>query len=481
VSIFRTHGECGDLDEVLYDAAIHYEAARQLGRAIRVRQVLVERFPDRPLARPTLYQLGANYHALAIYPQAAEHYERYARNYPEDAPCSEPEIARDRCPRAHVALETAVFFRLGLGEDERALEDARLYERIFRRSHPRETAQVVFSLGSIHEGRGDWARVFSHYHAFLRDYGRTALPHEVLRAQVQLGRAQWESGRADEAMSHFRAAESAWARLAPSFVAPASDEAESLRRARAAEAASEALFYSAEHAYLEFTAVRFPRFTGVATLARVSRWSTDALLPWLGRKIELLRVAESLYARVEPLGIPAWRIAAAARVGEMYRVIADDVRSSPVPADIAEVPELLDVYEDSLEAILNGSSAGPDGQWDTSDDVRCPESTRSRTADVPLVCLQSPTSRAMQAFEHCLELATRLRWFNEWSTRCEAALNDLDRVGYPLAAELRGTASFAPDSLESPESLGGPGELDLAPTDDGALDASDATRDRPES
>ena len=486
VSIFRTHGECDDLDEVLYDAAIHYEAARLLGRAIRVRQVLVERFPDRPLARPALYQLGANYHALAIYPHAAEHYERYARRFPEDAPCPEPERAHDRCPQAHVALETAVFFRLGLGEEERALEDARLYERSFRRSRPRETAQVVFSLGSIHERRGDWARVFSHYHAFLRDYGRNALPHEILRAQVQLGRAQWESGRRDDAMAHFRAAESTWARLAPSFATPTSDEAESLGRARAAEAASEALFYSAEHAYLEFTALRFPRFTGAATTTRVSRWAADSLLPWLARKIDALTRTEALYARVEPLGVPTWRIAAAERVGEMFRSIADDVRTAPVPEEIAAVPELLDAYEDTLEALLNGSSAGGDGRWDTEDDVRCPESvSRARSTDgsasVPPQCAAAPISRAMLAFEHCLGLATRVRWFDEWSTRCEAALNDLDRVGYPLAAELRGTASFSPDALESPESLGATGELELAPADDGVLEAPDATSERPQS
>ncbi|MBN8611380.1 MAG: tetratricopeptide repeat protein [Deltaproteobacteria bacterium] len=487
VSIVRSHGECADLDEVLYDAAIHYEAARLLGRAIRVRQVLVERFPDRPLARPALYQLGANYHALAIYPQAAEHYERYARRFPEDAPCPEPERAQDRCPQAHVALETAVFFRLGLGEEERALEDARLYERSFRRTRPRETAQVVFSLGSIHERRGDWARVFSHYHAFLRDYGRTALPHEILRAHVQLGRAQWEQGRREESMPHFRAAESAWTRLAPMYAAPAASEGDAIQRARAAEAASEALFHLAELAYLEFTAVRFPRFSGPATLARVQRWSGESLGPWLQRKIAALRQAETQYGRIEPLGIPEWRIAAAERVGEMFRSIVDDVRTAPVPEEIAAVPELLDAYEDTLEALLNGSSAGGDGRWDTEDDVRCPESvSRSRLAEtadsIPPQCAAAPISRAMLAFEHCLGLATRVRWFNEWSSRCESALNELDRREYPLAAELRGTASYSSEELESPDSLGRDGDLELAPAEDVALEAPPTeASERPES
>src|SRR5690606_18241201 len=39
VRIAREHRECGRLDEVLYNAAINYEAARLLGRAIRVRTI----------------------------------------------------------------------------------------------------------------------------------------------------------------------------------------------------------------------------------------------------------------------------------------------------------------------------------------------------------------------------------------------------------------------------------------------------------
>src|SRR5690606_12901253 len=42
VTIAREHQECGRLDEVLYNAALNYEAARLLGRAIRVRTILIQ-------------------------------------------------------------------------------------------------------------------------------------------------------------------------------------------------------------------------------------------------------------------------------------------------------------------------------------------------------------------------------------------------------------------------------------------------------
>ena len=46
VSVFRKFRECGKLDEVLYNASINFEAARLLGRAIKVRKVLIDKYPD---------------------------------------------------------------------------------------------------------------------------------------------------------------------------------------------------------------------------------------------------------------------------------------------------------------------------------------------------------------------------------------------------------------------------------------------------
>jgi hypothetical protein len=199
---------------------------------------------------------------------------------------------------------------------------------------------------------------------------------------------------------------------------------------------------------------------GPATSARVTRWSRESLGPWLAEKIAALQRAEAAYARVEPLGIPEWRIAAAARVGQMYQRIVDDVRSAPIPEDIAGVPELLDAYDLTLDSLLDGSSPGEDGRWDTADDIRCPDPTASAVgldeASPHPACAASPIARSLAAYEHCLGLATRVRWFNRWSTQCEAALHEMARARFPLAAELRGAATF------SPETLAPPGAADLS-------------------
>ena len=170
VGIFRSHRECAQvaaeqgqpeyMAEVLYNAAINFESASLLGRAIQVRKVLVERFGESRYAKLATFQIGANYHALAIYSQAAEWYERFARQFPgqDGDDCNEQEGQACRDAVAHEALELAVFFRLGLGEEDAAIEDARLFERNYRRRLPRQTSQVVFSLGNDLRASGKLVR-----------------------------------------------------------------------------------------------------------------------------------------------------------------------------------------------------------------------------------------------------------------------------------------------------------------------------------
>ena len=419
VGIARDNRECGSLDEVLYNAAINFEAARLLGRAIRTRTVLIQNFPQSEQARRAIYLVGANYHALAIYNNAAEWYERFAREYPgeDGSECTDAQREAGTCAIANEALQNAVFFRLGLGQEDQAISDAELYERNYRRRLPRETSQVMFSLGSIYERQEDWNRVFNHYRGWLRTYGRTGLPHEVIRANVQMGRAKWELEDTNGARQFFEAATREWQRDAGERInaLEESDENRQLYLARAKDATSEALFYLAEYQYQAFNAIRFPRFTGGRNVARVQRWAENDFAGWLNEKREALVAAEAAYNQIAALEIPQWQIAAAARVGEMYRRFMDQIRGAPIPEEIENDDELYGIYVDALEA-----AARPLNQ------------------------------QAVDKFEFCLTTATRVRWFNEYSSQCETELNALDRARYPMAAELRGEANYVQAQVARP-------------------------------
>jgi tetratricopeptide (TPR) repeat protein len=441
VTIAREHRECGRLDEVLYNASLNYEAARLLGRAIRVRTILIRNFPESPLARRAIFLVGANYHALAIYNQAADWYERFAREYPgeDGSSCTEEQRTAGTCAIAHEALQNAVFFRLGLGEEEQAVDDARLFERNYRQRMPQETSQVMFSLGSIYERASDWNRVFNHYNGWLRSYGRRALPHEVIRANVQLGRAKWELDDRDHARRYFEAASREWQRDAGERIAALSDVSEADRAlylVRAKDATSEALFYLAEYDYATFRAIRFPRFSGGRNLQRVQRWAENDFAGWLTQKREALTRAEAAYNLIAQLEIPQWEIAGAARVGEMYRSFMDQIRDAPIPEEIEADDELYGIYVDALEAAAR-----------------------------PL------QQQAMDKFEFCLTTATRVRWFNEFSSQCETELNALDRARFPLAAELRGQPNYVERQIARP------GAVSLQAEQDEELGGSESGED----
>ena len=88
-----------------------------IAKAISARTILIN--PDfnlnnTELAKKAVYEIGGNYQAIAVYDQAANWYERFARENPK----------MDKAPEA---LQDAVVLRLGLGQEDQAIKDADLF------------------------------------------------------------------------------------------------------------------------------------------------------------------------------------------------------------------------------------------------------------------------------------------------------------------------------------------------------------------
>jgi tetratricopeptide (TPR) repeat protein len=420
VNIFRKYPECGKLDEVLYNAAISFEATKLIGRAIKVRGVLIEKFPESPLAKKALYLTGANFQALALYPKAAEYYENFANRFPgeEGKACSDADRTAKICPVAHEALQDAVFFRLGLGDDDAAIKDAQLYEKNYAKKNARETSQVIYSIASIYERTSDWQKVSDHYQGYLKKYGKQALPNEEIRANTQIGVALWKLNKKPDAEKWFHAAVKLWQSGAPQQIEKlAQGDADKAQKwaAEASQSTAEALWYLAEFEFAKFEKIAFPELKGKSDAAKVTAWAQGPFVKWIEEKGKALTVAEGAYGKVQELKAPMWDIAAAARIGVMYRTFVDEFRDAPVPDEIKRDPELMDIYLGSLD-----EKSQP---W---------------------------VVKATGAFDFCMNLATRIRWFNDFSQQCELELNRLDPRKYPLAAELRGSASYVQRKVADP-------------------------------
>ena len=445
VRIFRRNQQCGAMDEVLYDAAINFEAARLLGRAIQVRKVLIARYPDSPLAKRALFLVGANYHALAFYDQAARYYEEFATRFPGELgkDCTAKDRRLGVCAVAPDALRDAVFFRLGLSDDTKAIADAELFEKNYRRRMPIETARVVFSVSSIYVRRKQWDALISYDERFLARYRGVATPDLVIEAEVALGRALRERGRRGDdqkATRYLRAAAGTFDSGVVNRIARDRDLSETERAKAihdALDGAAEARFLLAESDYEAFQAIAFPRYSGPRSKDRIDRWAKRDFKRWVTKKLAALKKAEAAYGKVAALKVTErdgttlrsapWQIAAAARVGLMYRTFVDSFRDAPIPKSIERDPQLYDIYVGALDE-----------------------------QSEPLQKL------AIERFEFCLKTATNVRWFNRWSRTCEQELHELNPRRYPLAAELRGAPSYVSQTFGEPRPI----TLDRATVDE---------------
>jgi tetratricopeptide (TPR) repeat protein len=433
--IYVQFENCGDKDQLLWNAALNLEAANLVGLAIQARQNLIRLHPDSPLASKAVYLIGANYQSLAFYERAAEFYERFAREYPrmDGSTCTDQERADDLCPSAPDALRNATLFRMGLGDTEQALANAELFSTNYGRTRPRETAQVHFSIGSIYERTEQRDHTIRYYRHFLRDFARTASPHQIIQANTAIGRAMWQQEDQGGAASSFRAAAQAWQRGAAQRILAIEDVSQEERVLwvrQAVDATAEALFYLAEYKFQEAQAIRFPEYRGGRSLARVTAWSTGEFTQWYQRKAAAILAAITEYNKIATVTVtiegqgaidsPPWQIAAASRIGEMFDRFVQNFREAPIPAEIEADEELYGIYTEALDG-----------------------------ASEPYL------REAIDKYRFCLTTATNVRWFNQWSRACEANLNRLNPREYPMSAELRGP----PDYIVEPASRPGMEEL----------------------
>ncbi len=419
----RTAAQPEAVQQVLWNIAIWYESAKLVGQAIDIRRRLIQAYPESELAKFAVYLIGANLHAIARYAEAADYYEQYATRYPtqEETPC---EPGPGLCGNARTGLNNAILFRMGLGDDEnrdKAIHDVELFERNYKNRHARETAAVVFALGAYFESRRDWAAVVDHYRGFLRTYGRSALPSQLIQANVKIARALREMpGNGEtQAVTYYRDAVTTWGRDAMERIrsADVSDSTKTRAVTDARSGACEAYFHQAENLYQAFNRIPFPPFRGDPNMENVTRYSTGTFRQWVERKKAALDAAEAAYNLIVPIcnlneqsqlaPVPEWLIASASRVGQMYTSFVDAFDGAPVPTEIQSDQELYEVYATALNE------------------------ARQRFFDI-----------AIPKFEYCLTTATTLRWFNQYSTQCEEYLNRLSPADYPVAAELRGSPTY---------------------------------------
>lgn len=436
--VYDERGMC----EVLFNTAINMEAARLVMPAIKVREKMIELYPECEHSKKAAFFIGQNYHALQVFPLAAENYETFAKRYSGEEEAPE-------------ALANAVTFYIGLGKYDDAWGAIDLFEKKYKGRHPGKTATVFFSAGYIFindakEGnRKSWDDVRKHYQKYLRVYGRVKALDEQVQAWVFIGDAYWNQRKPD-----YVQAEKAYRKALAIFDGKAMDKvSENARKASMLNAAAKARYYIAERKFINFTEIKFPEFRPendvpkkelnwwekkvgkeVAAKAQEVRkyrkllvrwgemsrrearqeekkeksniqfeyWIEHEFVPWMDKKNKAMEEANQDIAAVMDLHVPEWEMAAAARAGDMQMEFMQALYDAPLPPAFKDDQELIDIYRSSMD-----EKAQP-------------------FRDI-----------AVNLYERCLVISTKVRWFNENSLRCEEQLNKLDPRKYPVSEEIR--------------------------------------------
>lgn len=403
----RSDPPCEGRDQILFLAAIAYDRARLVGRAIQVRQALVSNFPSSPLVPGTIYAVARNYHAMAVFSEAADWYYALARRYPTfgaDDCAAELRSTPGLCADASVALGYAFGLYAQLGLEDDAIECAELFARNYAHVHPARTARISLDAAMLYDEPDDLTAALED---FLATYAATAELDVLARGLVALARTYVDQGRADDAAPVLARLIALVTPEALDHVADGHPSREVIQF-RARDALAEAQFLTTEQVLVSVEPPPAP--TGRHTVAGLEAWGSGPLARWRDRQLSAITPVLDAYAQIGAGSIPRWAIAAYQRIGDLSWLVVEAAVLQDPPDWAADDDRLLDAL-DAARALA----------------------------------LASVQTRALRAYATCAELARTARWPSVRSERCADRLAQIDPAHYDAPRELRSSAGWIPD------------------------------------
>ncbi|MCC6647029.1 MAG: hypothetical protein IT374_15830 [Polyangiaceae bacterium] len=391
--------EYAKMDEVLWNAAEAFQSAHLVMKSIQVRLILLDPkngFEKGELAKKSVYKIGGNYQAIAVYDEAAKWYERYAKEF-------------TKADKADAALSDAVVLRLGLGQDSEAIKDADDFMKLYGKAKPAETARVAFAIGAHYVEREDWDNARKRLSGAMGLIDKSAPLDVQVQAHALLGRVMVRIKSDSAAATEYNKVKALWSNpKAAADKVTGSDADGGLRKlAKALTAVGEAYFYFAEKEKKKVDAIRFPDYKGPNDKESVLKHIKTKVADWIKKKAPAIEAAEKEYLKIvelEPAPPPRWVIAAGSRVGTMWGEFVREFRAAPIPAEMKADVELRQTYYAAL------------------DDASEPQKVRAK-----------------RAFETCLGYSVKYQYFDEYSRTCEVWLSKTYKNEYHKVDEYRGS------------------------------------------
>jgi tetratricopeptide (TPR) repeat protein len=448
--IYNRNPESPKNDEVLYNAGVCYEEGKSIGLAILMFSNLQKYYPNSKITQKAVARLGKAFGDIAYYDRASDKLEEYAKKYAGE---------KD----AHDAMNDAVLYRKGLGDDAKATEDTKYFIKTFGAKNAQDAANASYSLASLAEKNGDKDGVVKQLRDYIREFNERGGSDKLVIAYVRIGQILWEQScpvkqidgscvkvTRERAISH--ETKRSTKKTKQAYVAPLQCGPDSkikltvvkrddrkMHEALAAFASAEKefekkggktggdeggarYFYGlaklaeADVDFEKYLDIKFPTNLnfgdGAPEHKAMKEKAQKRFDDWLSGKTKASEGSSQKYAKVLEIKDPADSIAAAARLGQITQDFSDQLFTAEIPAEVraTQMIEGYDLAQDKVDAYCDALT----------------------TAAEPLA------NRSLQAYGVCLQKSTELGWFSDWSKLCERELGQIKPEEFPTASELHG-------------------------------------------
>lgn len=436
--IYNRDPESKQNDEVLYNAGVCYEEGKSIGAAISAFGLLQKYYPSSKLTAKALARVGNAYGDVAFYDRAAEKLEEYAKKYAGE---------KD----AFDAMSNAVFYRKGIGDDAKAIENTNYFIKTFGAKKPDLAANAKFSLTSVYEKQGDKDAVIKHLRDYIRSYPKGGDDRLVI-ANAKIGQILWEQSCPvkqvdgscvkivrERAINLKKKKRGKSGNDQPTQCGPDSkikltvvkrDERKMKEALAAFSAAAKAFeksqgktggdeggaryYYAlakvaeADKDFEAYLALTFPQnlnFDPDPKFKAQKEKSLKRFNDWVEQKQKVGASARAKYEGVLSIKDNANSITAAARLGQISQNFSDALFTAEIPKDVRTgefADEKVEAFCDKMTEVAEPLEAA-----------------------------------SLNAYGTCLSKSTELGWFSEWSKMCERELGQIKPEEYPSASELR--------------------------------------------
>jgi len=456
IDLFNRNPDAADAEVILYNAGVCFEEGKSIGTAIQMFELLSANYPKAKVTARAIARLGMNYARIAWYKESSAKLEEYAKKYAGE-------------DDAYKAMNDAVFYRKGIGDDAKAIENTNYFIKQFAKgkSKVQDAANASFSLTSIYEKQGDKDKIVSHLRKYIKDYGSTGADRVVI-AYAKIGQILWDQSckvkqinGACIKVTRERAVRSAKGKKGkkgkkgqvaklfcnstdenptvpstPRITVVERDEklvkdantafkgaiatyekATKGGKAIGGDEGNARYYYAharlvqADQKFETYLSYRFPTNLDFNPANETQmKKSLKRFDEWFKNKFDSAEAAIKAYAPLfeKPIVDITTAIAATARIGQVAQNFTSALYAAEVPEEQRKDEELWYGYCDTLAEKAEPLEA-----------------------------------ESIKKFSACLAVSTELGWFNEWSKLCEYELGQINPADFPTASEIRAT----PDEL----------------------------------